>query len=315
MEGMPWTSADIPDQTGRTAVVTGANSGLGYHTSLELARHGAHVVLACRDAGRGADALRRIGAEVPAASVELAALDLADLPSVRLFAASYLDRHRGLDLLVNNAGVMALPLRRTADGHEMQFGTNHLGHFALTGLLLPRLLARPGARVVTVSSGMHRLGRIDFANLNAEKRYRKWLAYGQSKLANLLFTLELQRRADEARADLVAVAAHPGYAATNLQAAGPRLAGSRIAEWTSGLGNRLFAQSDAMGALSTLYAATSPLVGGGDYIGPDGLFEQRGHPRLVSMSRQARDAQLARRLWEVSEQLTGVRYEAFAAAG
>ena len=312
---MPWTAADIPDQTGRTAVVTGANSGLGYHTALELARRGAHVVLACRDAGRGGDALRRLTAAAPGASVELAALDLADLASVRLFAGSFLDGRDRLDLLVNNAGVMAVPLRRTADGYESQFATNHLGHFALTGLLLPALLARPGARVVTVSSNVHRLGRIDFDNLNAERSYAKWRAYGQSKLANLLFTLELQRRADDARVDLVAAAAHPGYAATNLQFAGPRLAGSRFGERFNALLNRVVAQPDEMGALPTLYAATDPAVRGGDYVGPDGPFERSGHPRLVSMAKQALDRDTARRLWEVSERLTGVRYDALAPAG
>jgi len=312
---MPWTAADIPDQTGRTAVVTGANSGLGYHTALELARRGAHVVLACRDAGRGGDALRRLTTAAPGASVELAALDLADLASVRLFAGSFLDGRDRLDLLVNNAGVMAVPLRRTADGYESQFATNHLGHFALTGLLLPALLARPGARVVTVSSNVHRLGRIDFDNLNAERSYAKWRAYGQSKLANLLFTLELQRRADDARVDLVAVAAHPGYAATNLQFAGPRLSGSRFRERVNALLNRLVAQPDEMGALPTLYAATDPAVRGGDFVGPDGPFERSGHPQLVSMAKQALDRDTARRLWEVSERLTGVRYDALAPAG
>jgi NAD(P)-dependent dehydrogenase (short-subunit alcohol dehydrogenase family) len=310
---MPWTAADIPDQTGRTAVVTGANSGLGYHTALGLARHGAHVVLACRDAGRGADALSRLTAAAPAASVELGILDLADLASVRRFAETH-TANGGPDLLVNNAGVMALPLRRTVDGFEMQFGTNHLGHFALTGLLLPGLLARPGARVVTVSSGVHRVGRIDFDNLNAERSYRKWLAYGQSKLANLLFTLELQRRLDAAGVAVLAAAAHPGYAATNLQTTGVRMAGQRRLEPLVQLGNRLLAQPDAMGALPSLFAATDPTVRGGDYIGPDGLLEQRGHPKRVARSRRAQDADTARRLWDVSEGLTGVRYDALTPA-
>jgi NAD(P)-dependent dehydrogenase (short-subunit alcohol dehydrogenase family) len=308
---MPWTAADIPDQTGRTAVVTGANSGLGYHTALELARHGAHVVLACRDADRGADALRRLAAAAPDASVELGVLDLADLASVRRFAETHTAERGGPDLLVNNAGVMALPLRRTVDGFEMQFGTNHLGHFALTGLLLPGLLARPGARVVTVSSAMHRVGQIDFDNLNAERAYHRWRAYGQSKLANLLFTLELQRRLEAAGAAVLAAAAHPGYAATNLQTTGVRMAGRRRMEPLVRLGIRLLAQPDALGALPSLFAATDPTVRGGDYIGPDGLLEQRGNPKRVPRSRRAQDTATARRLWDVSEDLTGIRYEAF----
>jgi NAD(P)-dependent dehydrogenase (short-subunit alcohol dehydrogenase family) len=311
---MPWTAADIPDLAGRTAVVTGANSGIGYHAALELARHGAHVVLACRDDARGAAAMGRLTTEAPAAQAELATLDLADLASVRRFAESYASTHPGLDLLVNNAGVMALPQRRTADGFEMQFGTNHLGHFALTGLLLPRLLTRPGARVVTVSSTAHRMGRIDFDDLNAERRYRSWPAYGQSKLANLLFTVELQRRAEAAGADLIAVAAHPGFAATNLQAVGPQMAGRRLVGLGMAIGTRVFGQSGVMGALPTLYAATQPGVVGGAYIGPGGPFQQRGHPKLVSMSGPARDPGVARRLWEVSEQLTGVRYQGLGAA-
>jgi NAD(P)-dependent dehydrogenase (short-subunit alcohol dehydrogenase family) len=314
MPPMPWTAADIPDLADRTAVVTGANSGIGYHTALELARHGAHVVLACRDDARGAEAMGRLTTEAPTARVELATLDLADLASVRRFAQSYAAAHPGLDLLVNNAGVMALPPRRTADGFEMQFGTNHLGHFALTGLLLTRLLARPGARVVTVSSTAHRMGRIDFDNLNAERRYGAWQAYSQSKLANLLFTQELQRRADAAGVDLVAVAAHPGLAATNLQAVGPQMAGRRLLGLWMTYGTRVVAQSDRMGALPTLYAATHPDLVGGSYVGPGGPFQQRGYPRLVSTSGPAGDRDVARRLWEVSERLTGVRYEALSSA-
>lgn len=309
-----WTAAEIPDLTGRMAVVTGANSGLGLHTSLELARHGARVVLACRDEGKGAGALRRIRDEVPGAEVELGALDLADLAPVRRFAEAYASLHDRLDILVNNAGVMALPYRRTADGFEMQLGTNHLGHFALTGLLLPTLLARHGARVVTLSSQAHRFGRVDIDDLHSERRYRKWFAYAQSKLANLLFMSELARRADAAHAALVSVAAHPGYAATNLQLAGPRMAGNTLAEKASALGNRLIAQSDAQGALPSLYAATAPDVRGGECFGPDGPFEQRGYPKRVGTSKAARDEVTARRLWEVSEQLTGVRYEALTPA-
>jgi len=303
-----WTTTDIPDLTGRTAVVTGANSGLGFHTSCGLARHGARVLLACRDAGRGAQALARVRSEAPAASVELEALDLADLASVRRFA-TWFGTDQGLDLLINNAGVMATPHRRTVDGFELQLGTNHLGHFALTGLLLPRLLSRPGARVVTVSSCMHRAGHIDFGDLQSERRYLKWSAYGQSKLANLLFAFELDRRLKAADADVLSVAAHPGWAATNLQAAGPRMAGRELEEKASHLINRVVAQSDAQGALPVLCAAVSPDVVGGDYFGPDGPFEMRGYPHRVGTTRSARDEQKARRLWALSEELTGVRFE------
>jgi NAD(P)-dependent dehydrogenase (short-subunit alcohol dehydrogenase family) len=307
---MPWTAADIPDLVGRTAVVTGANSGLGYRTSLELARHRALVVLACRDEVRGAEARSRLIDEVPHAQLELATLDLADLGSVGRFAELFGAAHSGLDLLVNNAGVMAIPARRTADGYEMQFGTNHLGPFALTGLLLPQLLARPGARVVTVSSTAARAGRIALDDLNAERRYRPWAAYSQSKLANLLFTLELQHLAEAAGVDLVAVAAHPGYAATNLQSVGPQMSGRRLPRLWMAIGNRLLAQSDAMGALPQLHAATAPDVTGGDYFGPGGLFGQRGYPTLASIPPAASDREVGRRLWEASERLTGVRYEA-----
>jgi NAD(P)-dependent dehydrogenase (short-subunit alcohol dehydrogenase family) len=303
-----WTTADIPDLTGRTAVVTGANSGLGYWTAAELARHGASVTLAARDPGRGADAMTRLKAEVPDADAALARLDLADLGSVRAFATDY--RPDGLDLLVNNAGVMAVPLRRTPDGFESQLGTNHLGHFALTGLLLTRLLARPGARVVTVTSPYHKIGKIDFADLDARGGYRKWPAYAQSKLANLLFTFELQRRADAAGVDLRAASAHPGYAATNLQTVGPRMAGNKVMEAGSAVLTRLIGQPAAAGAQPTLRAATDPAVRGGEVFGPDGPFELRGAPKQVAVSRRARDRAVAERLWTVSEEKTGVRYPA-----
>ena len=301
---MPWTVADIPDQAGRVAVVTGANSGIGYHTSLELARRGARVVLAARDPGRGEEAVRRLRAQLPAAAVELGSLDLADLASVRAFAAAL--PYDGLDLLVNNAGVMAVPLRRTADGFESQFGVNHLGHFALTGLLLPRLLARPGARVVTVTSWAHRAGRIDFADLDARRGYHRWTAYSQSKLANALFALELQRRADAAGVHLLSVAAHPGYAATNLQSGTI----NRVEAGAMAVLNRLVAQPESQGALPTLRAATDPEARGGDVFGPSGPFEVRGLPKLVALANRARDRAVARRLWEASQRLTGVRYEA-----
>src|SRR4051794_13924450 len=293
----------MPDLAGRRAVVTGANSGLGFQIARELALHGASVVLAVRDVGRGEEAAGRIGQPD---RVEVRRLDLADLASVREFAAGF---SGGLDLLVNNAGVMALPRRTTKDGFEMQLGTNHLGHFALTGLLLPRLLETPGARVVTMSSGAHAYGRIKFENLQGERHYQRWLAYGQSKLANLLFAFELARRAALAGLDLTSVAAHPGYAATNLQMQAGQMEGSRLKQLTGGAANRLFAQSDAQGALPALYAATAPDVSGGEYFGPDGHAGTRGYATRAQAAKSARDPELAARLWTVSEELTGVTYE------
>lgn len=305
-----WTADHMPDLAGRTVVVTGANSGLGYEASLAFARKGARVVMACRDPGRADTAREAALRAVPGGSVDTMPLDLASLASVRDFAKSFLQRERVLDVLVNNAGVMALPFRKTVDGFEMQFGTNHLGPFALTGLLLERLLGTPGARIVTVSSTAHRIGRIRFGDLQWERGYSKWAAYGRSKLANLLFTYELDRRLRAAGANALAAACHPGYAATNLQATGPRMHGSALRERGMLLMNRLFSQSAAMGALPTLYAATSPDVRGGDYIGPDGFMEIAGHPKRVASSRRSRDPRTAARLFEVSEELTGVRFDA-----
>ncbi len=300
-----WTTKAIPDQTGRTVVVTGANSGIGLQAAKVLAEHGAEVVLAVRDTSRGEKAAAQMTGRV-----DVRRLDLADLASVREFAAALPERFGdGLDLLVNNAGVMALPERRTADGFEMQLGTNHLGHFALTGLLLQSLLRRPDPRVVTVSSMMHRIGRINFEDLQSERSYRKWPAYGQSKLANLLFTYELQRRASAAGTKLRSVAAHPGYSATNLQVTGPQMAGSSLNERVQLVVNKLFAQSAAMGAEPTLYAATTADLPGGAFAGPSGPGESRGHPQVVSSNSRSMDETTARRLWEVSEQVTGVHYE------
>jgi NAD(P)-dependent dehydrogenase (short-subunit alcohol dehydrogenase family) len=301
-----WTAADIPPQTGKVAVVTGANSGLGLATARELARAGAAVTLACRNGGKGESAAGRIRAAVPGAVLEVAALDLADLGSVREFAARTADRHKHLDLLINNAGIMAAPRRLTRDGFESQFGTNHLGHFALTGLLLGALLEAPAPRVVTVSSHLHRRGTMRFDDLQGERKYRPWDAYAQSKLANLMFCFELQRRAAAADSELLSLAAHPGYAATNLQFAATDRFYEKAAGW---IGNRLFAQSADMGALPTLYAATVPDLPGGTYVGPGGRAEQRGHPKVVTAAGKAYDESSWQRLWERSEQLTGVRYE------
>ena len=308
----PWTANDLPDLSGRTCLVTGANSGLGFQTSLELARKGARVVLACRDADKARSALESIRAAHAGAELETMALDLASLASVRDFAKAFCEGHGELHVLCNNAGVMALPYRKTADGFEMQFGTNHLGHFALTGLLLEPLLATDGARVVNVSSNAHWFGKIRFEDLQWERGYRKWRAYGQSKLANLLFTYELQRRIEAKGTGAIAVASHPGYAETNLQTAGPRMQGSSAMETMWNGVTRLFAQSAAMGALPSLYAAGSPAVKGGDYIGPDGLGGQKGHPKKVWSTARSRDLATATRLWDVSEALTGVHFDALA---
>jgi NAD(P)-dependent dehydrogenase (short-subunit alcohol dehydrogenase family) len=300
-----WNQENIPDQSGRLAVVTGANSGLGLVTARELARKGACIVLACRNQAKGEKAQRAIEMRAPTAKVELAELDLASLGSVRAFAERLRSEHDWIDLLINNAGVMATPHGRTADGFELQFGTNHLGHFALTGLVIDMLEGRKDARVVTLSSGVHRIGKIAFDNLSGERRYFRWRAYGQSKLANLLFALELDRRLRAAGSAVKSMAAHPGYAATNLQHAGP----TRLDELLMLVPNKVFAQSDEMGALPTLYAATEPGVEGGTYVGPDGVAGQRGHPTKVSPNAAARDEAVARRLWEVSEEMTGVRFE------
>ena len=304
-----WAAAGVPDQHGRIALVTGANSGIGFHAALELARKGADVLLASRDPGRGRAARLAILQQVPAASVELVQLDLADLDSVQRLASQVLDRGGGLDLLINNAGVMAVPRRQTtAQGFELQFGTNHLGHFALTGRLLPALLARPGSRVVTVSSLNHRWGSIRLEDLQSEHGYGRWRAYNQSKLANALFTLELDRRLRAADAGTISVGAHPGYARTGLQYTGPHLGGSGISAQVLGLVTRFAAQPAARGALPVLRAATDPDACGGDYYGPGGLGEGRGSPRKIAYTKTAHDEQLASGLWQASEALTGVTF-------
>jgi NAD(P)-dependent dehydrogenase (short-subunit alcohol dehydrogenase family) len=308
-----WTTGDIPDQSGRTALVTGGNSGLGYQTVLELARKGSRVLLAARDRARGVAALERLAAEAPESHAELAQLDLADLASVERFSTAFLASGQVLDVLVNNAGVMAIPHRElTAQGYERQFGTNHLGHFALTGRLLPALARQPGSRVVTVSSNRHKQASgIDFDDLQGEHSYRPWPAYDQSKLANAMFVLEFDRRLRAAGLDAVSAGAHPGFAATNLQVAGPRSGGTNLVARGMGLATRLFAQPAHDGALPVLYAATAENVHGGEYFGPDGRGEMRGHhPRLVQFSAAAHDQAAAARLWALSEELTGVMFVA-----
>ena len=292
MTSTRWTAADLPSQEGRVFIITGANSGIGLPTARALGKAGAHVVLAVRDVAKG---------ETAAASVpgdrEVRHLDLADLASVRAFAEAW---QGDIDVLINNAGVMRTPERRTVDGFELQVGTNHLGHFAMTNLLLPQLTDR----VVTVSSNAHRGGSISLDDLNwQQRRYQRWGAYQQSKLANLLFTLELERRLTAANSPIRALAAHPGYAATNLQFRSERGLEDRV----MGLSNRLFAQSDEAGAWPTLFAASQDLPGGA-YVGPDGLAEQRGHPTLVGRTSAASDVEMAKRLWALSEELTGVQF-------
>jgi NAD(P)-dependent dehydrogenase (short-subunit alcohol dehydrogenase family) len=305
-----WTAAEIPPQTGKLALITGANSGIGYHTALGLAHARCGVILGCRDRIKADAARTRILAAVPAAHVEVLGIDLASLESVRAAADKFLATGQHLDLLINNAGVLAPPHRQlTRDGFELQFGTNHLGHFALTGLLLPALLS-PGnsaARIVTVSSIAHRGATMDFANLQWARGYRPWPAYRRSKLANLLFGFELERRLERAHSAAISVVVHPGVANTNLFAAGPGQGRGLIAKLTPTF-LPLFAQSDAQGALPTLYAATAPEIRGGHFYGCDGFREMRGYPVEVRAETQAYDETMAAKLRDVSENLTGVRY-------
>jgi NAD(P)-dependent dehydrogenase (short-subunit alcohol dehydrogenase family) len=303
-----WTPGQMPSEQGRLAIVTGANSGIGYQTARYLSRAGAAIILACRNAEKGEAARAKIASEYPAANLQVRVLDVADLDSVRRFAAEFLNEGKPLDLLINNAGVMALPKRQTTpQGFEMQFGTNHLGHFALTGMLLPALLRQPGSRVVTVASIAHKGGKLNFDDLNAERGYDPRGAYQQSKLANVVFGLEFDRRLRARTATTASVIAHPGVAVTNIV--------------SNGIGNGvqgrivqalmpLVAQSDDRGSWPLLYAATSPEARGGGYYGPDGIAEIKGTPVEVKPKPHALDPAAGKRLWEVSEALTGVRYEA-----
>lgn len=315
---MTWTEALVPDQTGRVVLVTGANSGIGLEAARVLARRNATVVLACRTRSKADAARSSILADAPAADVSLVDLDLSSLASVADAAGEFTERFDRLDLLLNNAGVMATPYQRTVDGFELQFATNHLGHFALTGRLIPTLLATPGSRVVNVSSLAHRMGTIAFDDLQSERKYKAWGAYGQSKLANLLFTFELQRRLDVRRqleldlqltpvaADTIAVAAHPGISDTNLAGSTGGIAG-KLMSLTRPLA-KVFSQDSHAGALPTLRAAVDPDVRGGEYYGPDGFMEQRGTPKRVESTAAAKDAAVAKRLWDVSVDLTGVAF-------
>jgi NAD(P)-dependent dehydrogenase (short-subunit alcohol dehydrogenase family) len=308
----PWTDADIPDQRGKAFIVTGANSGLGFETSRVLAGRGARVVLACRDLAKAKTAVRRITMETPDAQCAAMLLDLASLSSIRSFAEAFARSRDTLDVLVCNAGLMAIPQATTADGFEMQFGTNHLGHFALAGLLLPLLLRSPHARVAVVSSSAHRFGKTELLGdpSFAKHRYRRWQAYAQSKLANLLFVFELDRRCRAAGLPLLVVGAHPGYAATALQGKGPELAGRRLEGWLMAGANALFAQGASAGAWPVLRAATDPEAVGGGYFGPSRWGGARGPAVRVRPASSARNPAAAQALWELSERLTRVRYAA-----
>ena len=304
---MAWTENDIPNQSGRVAVVTGANSGIGYETARALVGRGAHVVLACRTRSKADDAVRRIEATKPSGSVSVVDCDLSDFESVRSAASAIAAAHDRVDLLINNAGVMALPNMRTAQGHEMQFGTNHLGHFLLTGLLIDRVISAPNSRVVTVASQAHRMGKIKLDDLNGDKKYSAWGAYGQSKLANLLFTLELQSRLSRAGLSTIAVAAHPGWSRTNLGTI-PDGKLASIVNSVRPLAERAMAQPATGGALPTLRAATDLGVHGGEYFGPDGFNQMKGNPVVVSSNARGKDAGMAAQLWTASERLTGVSF-------
>ena len=299
-----WTEADVPDQSGRVAIVTGSNTGLGYETARVLAAKGAHVVIAVRNLDKGRDAVDRIMASTPKADLKLQKLDVGSLDSVRTAADELKSAYPHIDLLINNAGVMYPPKQTTVDGFELQFGTNHLGPFALTGLLIDHLLPVEGSRVVAVASVAHRIrAKIHFEDLQWERRYNRVEAYGQSKLANLLFAYELQRRLAAAGKPTISVAAHPGLSNTELMRHIPGTGLPGYHQIAS-----LFSNSPLMGALATLRAATDPGVKGGQYYGPDGFREVRGHPELVKSSSQSRDPELQRRLWAISEELTGVSY-------
>ncbi len=303
-----WSAADMGDLTGRVALVTGANSGIGYETARALAQHGAHVILACRNDEKARRARDKMESELDRSSLELLHLDLADLVSVRWAADEVLADHARLDILVNNAGVMGTPYRQTADGFELQMATNHLGHFALTGLLLDRIVTTARSRIVTVSSHMHRMGHLRRDDVGGAAFHSTWVAYGTSKLANLLFTAELSRRLQAAGLETLAVAAHPGWTRSNLAGSGAALGNSRLRRKLGRVAGSTLGQSPAGGALPVLCAATSSSVSSGQYIGPAHLFGLYGPPRLARRSRRARDLGTAAALWEASEELTTVRY-------
>lgn len=305
-----WTTADIPDLHGHIALVTGANSGLGLQTTRALAEHGAHVIMACRNLEKARQVEAEIKQTVPNAVCEVIALDLSSLASVRTCATTIAQMHEHLDLLFNNAGIMAIPRGETIDGFETQFGTNHLGHFALTGLLLPLLLSTPNSRVITTTSGARAAGHVKLDDLQRQRSYGRWEAYGQSKRANLLFTFELQTRLAAIGTTTISVAAHPGFANTNLQSTSANLSNARFEGIMMSVVGSVFGQSALMGALPQLYAGTSSAIHGGELVGPGGLAEMVGYPKVIRNAAKEYDRPTAARLWDVSEELTGVTYEA-----
>lgn len=300
-----WDESQVPDMQGKTIVITGANSGIGYEAATILAGRGAEIVMAVRNYEKGQKALQAIQNVHPNAKLQLMRLDLSELASIRHFAEEFRQNHHKLSILINNAGVMMPPYSRTQDGFELQFGSNHLGHFALTGLLLPQLLATPHARIVTLSSIAAYAGKIDFDNLDGSKGYRSFKFYSQSKLANMLFARELQLRLAQHQVDTISVACHPGFTHTNLASRGSGKPVSGI----FGLLSRSFGQKALMGALPTLYAATSPTIHGGEYVGPDGKGGRKGYPKLDDHIDKLYQADISQRLWTLSESLTGVQYE------
>ena len=306
----PWTAANMPDLTGRSAIVTGSNSGLGFETAQQLARHGASVTLAVRDTTKGDQAATTMLESTAGIDVNVGQLDVSDLDSVRAFAQRWSSDHpQGLDLLINNAGIMATPQRKSAQGFEMQLATNHLGHFALTGLLFPALVAVPNSRVVTVSSLAHRMTKgFNFDDPMGSKKYRAWGAYGQSKLANLLFTTEFSRRLELGDYSVGAAVAHPGFSSTNLQGTASKMRGNSLEFRVTQLMNSVIAQGADMGALPILFAATAPGLPNDSFVGPADKWQTRGYPTLVDRTDSAKDSLSARRLWDWSEEITGVSY-------
>ncbi|MHA2099948.1 MAG: oxidoreductase [Candidatus Kariarchaeaceae archaeon] len=306
-----WSADDIPDISGKIAIVTGANSGIGYHTVKELANKGATVVMACRDLKKGADAIKKIVTEFPDSNIRLMHLDLSSIDNIKKFSDKFKQDNQNLDLLINNAGLMFAPYDKTENGFELHFGINHLGHFALTSWVLDLLLKTENSRIVNVSSALHKSGKINFDDLQGEKKYRRIRAYSQSKLANLLFTYELQRKLESTNSSTISVGCHPGYAATNLQSTGMGMRRGILPFFMKPMlkfSNIIMAQSAQMGALPTLFAALSDEVKGGDYVGPSKFGEQRGHPKITTSSKRSHEKDIAKQLWDTSESLTGATF-------
>ncbi|MHA2032092.1 MAG: oxidoreductase [Candidatus Kariarchaeaceae archaeon] len=308
LKNKKWKAEDMPDQTGKVMIITGANSGLGLYASMELARKGATVIMTSRNIDKGHEAVEEIKQEIPHAKVELMQLDLSKLSSVKSFTGEFNEKYERLDALINNAGIMQPPYTKTEDGFELQIGVNHFGHYVLTGLLLEKLKNTPGSRVINQSSMAHSRGKMNFDDINSEKKYSRLGAYGQSKLANLLFNNELNRLFKENSIDSIAIGVHPGYTATNLQHNGPTLGGKSLWSRIYTITNKLMAQCVDKGILPMLYAATEDDLDGGDYIGPGRFSGARGYPKRVKASDSAYNQEVAKRLWGASEDLTGVKY-------